>query len=316
MLSWSITTGAQGSSDAIEVAGIHATIIAIFMAVAVGYAGVVYGSVHAMKDDILDKATEATRNRVNISVGRDDHAGYDGRDTVAREQLVANILHIARRAPAYLVRIEPMPEQPLDERVPQVDEVAKRAKYVVAALSLLLHNYPLQGKRFKSLTEVREWLPEIELLLENVFVAIGTPWAYLVSIVEAAAAEERASEQNVPLGGPLAATVQWWNQVLDPSRLLGVFRQALVDAQEEARAVEARLARYDGYRSRLAPAWKIGLAVALATLAFVTGVAVPLIDTGAPRWIYVGVPLGVYLVALVVAAVLLVGWYRGTGDET
>ena len=93
--------------------------------------------------------------------------------------------------------------------------------------------------------------------------------------------------------------------------MLGVFRQALVDALNEAKAVEACLARYDGYSRRLPSAWKIGPAFALAILAFVTGVAVPLIDTGAPRWIYVGVPLDIYLVAVIALVILLAGWYLG-----
>ncbi len=282
-----------------------------------GYAGIVYGAVHAMRDDILDKATEATRSSGQHVVIRHPFEPYDGRDEAASLQLRFNIKAITREFPAYLVAHLGQPPVPADEHVAPVAEPAKRGRDLIALLSLFLRSYPLDETQFTSVSEVRQWVPEADEVLSNVLGDLETTWNFVVSVVEMYATEKDAKRhgRQDPPGASEAALMAHLDDVVDPRRLLVTFHTKLTEKYLAVADVKTTLARHDTYFDHLPSPQKIGAVFALAALAFVTGVAVPLIDTSAPRWIYVGVPLGVYLVAMIAVASFLVRWYLQRRDD-
>jgi len=302
-LCWWIAMVTRSSSsnggDAVAVAGIHATIIAIVAAVAVGYAGVVFAAVHAMRDRILDRATEASRVDARTHYGG-DLGGYDGRDFAVRKQLVYNIKAVVMGFPA---RLRDRESDGDDPDVPSVDDLAERGQYLLISLTKLLSTYPLQEKQFTSIAEARQWAADV-YFLGIAIDPLRWPMSQVATLLNAY--------------GEAEPTQKLLGNATEAARAQANFDELHVElrkAYEESKVIKLELARYDAYLDRLPRLRWIVIGVCLIALAFATGVALPLIDTRAPRWIYVGVPLAVYMVALTAAGVGLWLWRRWGGER-
>ena len=312
-LCWWIAAATRGSSsnggDAVAIAGIHATIIAIVAAVAVGYAGIVYSAVHAMRDRILDRATEACRVYSPYHWGGLDT--YDARNFEAREQLVFNIKAVAMGSDARLRNTEGFE---VDPEVPRVDDLAERGHYLIIALGKLLRSYPLEEKQFAKVAEARQWAADV-YFLGIAIDALSDPLGDVAQVIGAFGQARQAMLGSPPPSGPAQDLWVHVNHAAEISANFEDYRVQLTKVYAESKAIKLELARYDAYLDRLPRLRWIVIGVCLIALAFITGVALPLIDTRAPRWIYVGVPLAVYMVALVAAGVGLWLWRRWGGER-
>ncbi len=318
VLSSLAATESQGSSEAVSIAGIHATVIALFMAGAVAYVAIVLGSAHAMTNEILERAAAARGRRVNIHVGSDALSGYDGRDQGERDQLARNIFAITHEKDAWL-SYGSTEGKTLDETVPPVAEVSKRGEYLIAALSRILCTYPVADEtQFAKLPEVRAWLPDALNHLGEVLTSLQLRSGFVGEIVAkyAAGGEEARDKQSALSSDAGLTMMQNVIQATDPRRLLDEFYKHLADARAEAVIIGELLRRHDAYVYRQLSPETMSAAFVLAIVAFVTGVAIPLINTSAARWIYVGVPLGVYAISTIAAGAVLMRWYwKSRRDE-
>jgi hypothetical protein len=311
----------MGASDAVSVAGVHATIIGIFAAIAVTYLGIHLNSLHAIRQGIIDRANEVGRRRARLTIRHPAESDdYNGEDSVARRQHVANIDAIANKLPAWILPWQgESPETRLvDPTVPGPEQPVDRAGHLVQTLSLLTRTYPLHGAQLVSARQVRAWLEDCEYVVHRTSSSLEIGESYVASIVAEAGAdwesgvrkdrakwESGAREDGVELTAK-SLLLDYVTRVGNPASQFDTLANEVSTLSGMIAGIRSEVGRYDGYLARLPSRRRIVTVVAATMVAFVTGVVVPLADTGMPRWIYVGVPCSLYAIGLVAA--LVAGW--------
>jgi len=296
------------ASDAVAVAGVHAAIVAIFMAMLVAYWGFIWGWIQPLRQRAIDRANSLEQIRItNRYMYEGLEEDYDGRNQDARSQHIANVDAITLGRPAWGIDTEEdEPNRREDPRVPPPDNPSARVHYLVATLSLMRRSYPLHGAGFGSLSEIRPWLSDALNLLQRTKKSLHFTERYVETIVGRAAKEwqDEAQKLREELRGeereatPDAAAFEFLFEVKDPRRQFDELSGEFSDLLVEVESIGSDLDRYDDSTRRL-PSWGLIAVVFTATsLAFVGGVVAPLVDTGIPRWIYVGVPCAIYVIGI------------------
>jgi hypothetical protein len=309
------------ATDAVSVAAVHATIISIFAAIAVGYFAIVFDRLDALTSEIIDQANAIGHGAVNIAIRHPEEGGYDSRGWPGngrhanRRWLIHVIDMIALGQPAYALYGDGDVIH-LDDRVPTLDQPAERANYLLACLSLLLRTYPLHGETLKSVKEVRAWSALAKGTIGSLL-PLETRHAFVEGLVKQAQEDWSGKQTDQPhLGASAKAAVETDSYFENPANQYRVFDNRIREVYGELEAVDAHLARYTAYRDRLPSRTLVRVAFAGAVVAFSTGVLIPLIETHARRSIYVGVPCTVYGLGIVSAGVALWSRYRRPGPTT
>ena len=320
----SVAQVTQGSSsDAVSVAAVHATIIAIFAALVVAYFGIVYSRMHSMMQGIIDDANAVGRAEgLTTSIGPHPmFEGYDPRDPSARTQLLSSLLAIASSSEAFIHADDPQPTREPDGSVPGRDDQSGRGIYLLGAISRLLDTYPFQPYAddeppLASVSEVKNWIEDAEDVSTLLFIVERSERDVII-LLDAAQKSATESEMVITVlqGQHQPATsafLEWMRRQTHPRAMFSQFMTQGNLRRGELRSIRRDLVRHDNYRSRLPSRTVVATVFAFTTAAFATGVAAPLIDTGLSRWIYVGIPLAFYGLGTVVAGVLLYANYGKT----
>lgn len=181
------------ASDAVAVAGVHAAIVAIFMAMLVAYWGFMWGWIQPLRQRAIDRANSLEQTRItNRYMYEGLEEDYDGHNQLARLQHIANVDAITLGRPAWSIdTAEDEPNRREDPRVPPSDNPPARVHYLVATLSLMRRSYPLHGADFGSLSEIRPWLSDALDLLQRTKKSLHFTERYVETIVGRAAKNGR-----------------------------------------------------------------------------------------------------------------------------
>jgi len=305
------------------VASIHATIIAIWVAVAVGYFGIVFGAMHSLSESIIADALALQRQRLGM---RYDHplsaSGYDGRDDALRVQLFTNLTAIGFGTDATRISdIGKRSPPSLDDTVPAKDREADRGFYLLRTLCLLLTTYPLQDSSIDSVAAVRTWLPNVRTTVQNALRDVETRSGFVRGLIERYATEQWEPNQvrfeaAVASQAPERAFSEWHRRATDPRQVFEDYVRRLTEIWVATEGIARDLDRYRNYVGRRLPRGKVVvIAFVLTVSAFISGVLIPLIDVHIARWVYVGIPSAIYVVAILVVAEVLLRAYQRRAAE-
>lgn len=272
-------------TDALVVAGLNATVLTILVAFGVFYVSRLYGALDTYEAAIFDAIDPINRlgRQGHYSVGEGDATTAAGRSALLEEVITLTM---------------GVPTDP--KRTP-----AERGRRIVGHLTALLSTYPFPDRltgpggsfvmkspdvgepvSLPTIHAARAWMQSLEKLVSGVLWVIATNRANFDSFVEQASA---ADAEGMPEG-------------TDPHTLSNMGQACLNQVRAAAPIVDATRSafrRYDLECRRLPTRKAVVAGAIVASLAFAAGVIVPLVDTHAPRLIFVFVPASVYAIIVV-----------------
>jgi hypothetical protein len=266
----------------LNVARLHASILGIIIAATVSYVFIERRHIEELEAAAIIKANGLNRVPLPVLVSGDQSIAGDGSDSKVREDRLDYLYQLANPAEPNLAP----------------DEMRKRGLDFVRTLGALLSCYPFhpiqRNVDFTTLPEVRRWSTDIDHFLFKLGWRRRSwepPGMYELTsayraerLINAYTGADTPGEHD----SSLRATIAQNSHVVDSQE------QAIAKTTEVANDVRERLDAYDAYiKSR--PYWiSRALFLLLAGLAFVCGVAVPLLCDAVARSVFLYVPLGVY----------------------
>lgn len=300
--------------NALSVAAIHATLMAIIFGALVGYMVYAYGK----SDDMIAAAVhEADRVNTLSSPGLFSGRGPEDLRLVAtaegRRQLASNFVREMMAAGAALRIAE---ERIAAGRIPDLQQVAEQAEHAGEALrilSVLVNSYPFlqsvepqQGggfgysptpKRidFGSVDAVRQWVKDVETLSGLLLWAVQMQdREALIRALDAQQDAQRRAQLESTLArtpGQTAADIRArLERAFGPRLEMSVrplfhgFVRIIAGANEIAAAAGAQLIRFDRYKARQPPGWKLLTLLGATCVFFFAFVMYPIACTYFPGW--------------------------------
>jgi hypothetical protein len=271
---------AAGKTDALTLASINATILAIFLAALTAYFLIHLQAIEGMKTELIERASPAKVLKFGLWLRTAEVA------SVKPIEMWAGVLGVS------IASFNGLIEDSFDE--------SEQGALLLPIICHLATSYPFPGDPFQGKTlgkldtedEIERWLPEYEEAADAI---AGTPQLAeervlrLVEFSELAQAKQSGSEADGTVRGV-------YEDLLEFGR----------EAQKIARSIRSELDRLRRYRRRM-PTRISGIGIGfIIGLAFFCGVTLPMVDSHVTTVLVVWLPTLLYMIGLAVAVVGLV----------
>lgn len=290
--------------DAVSVAAINATILAVGLGAATAYFLFIFQGLYAMTTEAIEIANRVNDFQWVFYVSSD--ISYDASDPDQRLEMAREIYALANPV-GFKNRYN-------------------RANQLLSRMSLVVANYPFPAvprevveggvktggpRRPISLTNVKEiatWADDAERLLADVSWSIRTHRSGLTELLRET---DRTRNLEAPSDSPgVREDYERMFKEADPAQTIQDFLAEVNDVLMVARAAKAKLAQISRYRRRLPNRTSLLVGLALAGLVGSCGVVLPMVCPNTSVIVVAWIPGSIYLSALIGAIIWVARRYR------
>ena len=290
------------AGNALTVAGINGTILAIVIAALSGYIFMVYQSIHRMQTELIEhaNATRRTATRPGILVVLDapwdSGASFDDlRDVFVRLAMGMDPERdVEVPPPGEARRLEPWQPEGIDTR----------GETLLALMSQMPKKAPFAydpKKDIKDLDGARSWLADVEdriVFIAGIFRDCFMTIQPFVADAERRRVQRFAEREGSQMSAVMRSLVETRQT---RSEMLSEFETWVEGYRRGVDEVRAAMEALRRYELRALPSRGLALSIAMAVLAvFVGGVAIPVVHPSVSDIVYAWFPVFLYAVALVI----------------
>lgn len=325
--------GVAADPPAIGVATLNAAVVALFIASVVAYAVLVAHRIHDLTDGVLESVREINQfsDAVRYIAAKDGEflQSFDQDTMEGRYDLVREIEWVGA------MRYPPGEREPGRRTESNTLSAEDAAGITISIMSFLTGRYPFPGRfRFGSsepviaydmigqpveiddLEDANRWIARMNELNMWVSQSVGDRAGTLRDLFEEESRPRREERAKLPFtySGPgAAADREAFSAQFDHLDLVDKFLSAFQRGREIADRSRYKLAELENYRKARMPRGRLRLAIvacAVATVVFLAGVVLPLVNTHAPRWAVIWLPVSIYLLCVPVGFYCLARLYK------
>jgi hypothetical protein len=288
-------------SENLAVAAINATVLAVLVAGAAIYVGVIFQRVHELENQLLEGAARINDLNLGFRMGADVAVDYSGTDRESRRVMASELAHLM---------------------MPQVEVPggpSARFRQIQQRISVLGHQFPFSSEMAEppgppvtvaTREDVAKWSEAVLELVERPLYEFAHGELFLLDLIGAHVAQQR-SERGAGRPDDIAPPEGWDERSDELNRemstnMLTNANYFFFQASNIATEARNRIATLDAYRDRVVKrARPIEPAGWGALASFATGVLGPILCPSLPRWVPVSVPAAYYIALGVFGALWL-----------